>query len=173
DVIGRLGIGQLTVETGGSFRLTGNQTVTGLRGAGNVLLDNNDLSVAVLGTADTPGDWTFDGQISGAGGLRVTGNQYGIFRLTGANTYTGGTRVTTATLAIDNDAAVNHGPVTITGGGTLALAQANSDLDIEILGNGAIQTDAAQVTLNGVISGSGVTLAKTGAGTLKIGRAHV
>jgi fibronectin-binding autotransporter adhesin len=71
-----------------------NQTANLLSGAGSVL-----LGAATL-TATTAADTTFDGVISGSGGVIKSGAS--VWTLTGGNVYTGGTTISAGTLQLGN-----------------------------------------------------------------------
>ena len=92
------------VNVDGIFRLGGNETISTLNGAGNVENEGHNLAL---------NSGTFDGNITGNGGL--TKNGPGSFTLTKANDYTGVTsvnggrmiaegRLTTSTININNGA---------------------------------------------------------------------
>ena len=87
------GAGAVTVASGAILRLDANETVGALAGDGGV-----DLGTHVL-TTGSGASSAFGGTIAGAGALVKTGA--GTLRLTGANTYLGGTSVLAGTLAGD------------------------------------------------------------------------
>nr|WP_310795386.1 autotransporter-associated beta strand repeat-containing protein [Brucella sp. 1315] len=82
-----------------------------------------------VGTLDTDGhDVAMSGVISGAGGLMKSGT--GTVTLSGANSYTGGTKVSAGTLVVANDN---------TGGGTTTV-DAGQDFRLALAGRaGALQ----------------------------------
>ena len=104
----------VTLSNGGTLDLTGInfQTLAGLDAN-----DNSgtrvDLGAAEL-TISGSGSSSFDGVISGSGGLRKAGG--GTFTLGGANTYTGPTVVEAGTLVTENAITSN---VTVKSGATL------------------------------------------------------
>lgn len=126
------------------------------------------------------------GTISGAGQMQFGGgaasNANGVVELTNpsANTYTGGTLVSTGVLRISAANQLGTGPVFLNGGtlqasGNLAFATAPT-----VTASSTIDTQANTITLNGGLSGSGgaagstaisQVLTKAGAGTLAIGAA--
>ncbi|MDR0536377.1 MAG: autotransporter-associated beta strand repeat-containing protein, partial [Puniceicoccales bacterium] len=105
---------------------------------------NSSIKVGTALTDDTgtPISVTYNGQISGGGGLTKTGA--GKLTLTGSGySYTGGTNVNAGTLSIGADANIGSGTHTI-----------NNDATLEISGN---------ITKPWVIGASGGTISTTGA----------
>ena len=103
---------------------------------------------------------------AGPGQLNKTGA--GILRLTAVNSYSGGTRVTAGTLAVNADSALGRaGTGLLLDGATLrADAALTSNRAITLnSGGGTIDNNGNAVTLSGVLSGTG-GLTKDGAGTL-------
>ncbi len=105
------------------------------------------------------------GAVSGAGALKIQGD--GEFRLSGANTYSGGTVVESGTLvAGSGNDPLGVGNVTVNSGGTLRLDEAHlSNAMIfnpgsRLIGNGSILT----ATL-----GNGVTFSPGGSGAVSVG----
>ena len=85
--------------------------------AGNIVAAPVTLA-ASNGTVDTSaGSGGFSGVVSGPGSLTVTGG--GMFALTAANTYTGGTIVQAGTLSINNGSALGTGQLSLLVGTTL------------------------------------------------------
>jgi fibronectin-binding autotransporter adhesin len=91
------------------------QTIGSLTGGGAtggiVTLGSATLTLSGTTTA------TFDGLISGTGGLTKTGT--GVQTLAGANTYSGATAVNAGTLLVNGAQAAATGPVTVASGATL------------------------------------------------------
>jgi len=129
----------LFVSTGTALDLNGfNQSIASIGGTGSILLGSGALTTGGDGSSSV-----FGGTISGAGRLVKTGG--GTLVLTGANTYGGGTEVSSGALV----------------GNTTSL-QGN------IFNNALVQFDQNNDgTYGGSMSGSGA-LAKTGAGTLTL-----
>ena len=96
-----------------NFNLGASQTVSALGGAGIVNLGGNTLTV---GSSDNLSS-NFGGSLRG-GNLRVAGN--GKFTLSGANTYTGTTTVTSGTLALAPSGSLSNTAITINNGATFA-----------------------------------------------------
>ncbi len=166
---------------GGTIAVEGAQSFKGLQfvdsgyrleGSGTLAIDGSDSAdgnaeIRVLaGTAATIAT-----TITGAGGFSKT--QGGTLVLEGSNSYQGGTRLLGGIISVSSDANLGaaSGALTFDGGtlrNTAAFATArNVTLDA---GGGTFQTDA-DLTANGVISGTGA-LTKTGAGGLVLSSAN-
>ncbi|SFG86832.1 autotransporter-associated beta strand repeat-containing protein [Methylobacterium gossipiicola] len=106
----------VSVSDGARFVLRGDEAIGSLAGAGQVVLDGARLGVG----GDNTGTG-FSGLLSGSGGLTKSGS--GTLILSGANTYTGDTRVAGGTLAVTGglagDVSVQDG-ATLSGGGRVA-----------------------------------------------------
>ncbi len=179
----------LLMHEGTEFRI-GNSTFSG-----NLEVDGN--ATLVMGCWNT---CAITAAIEGAGTLRLShwsGNQStlsGVIAdgangplalqsdhnnvvISGANTYTGGTTITSGRLATNNASALGTGAVMLTGG-TLRL---NRDLEIGTLSGtgGTVDFSTNTLTVNqaedagytGLFSGSG-KLVKTGEGMLTFDRSH-
>jgi hypothetical protein len=111
------------------------------------------------------------GVISGSGALSVGGGGYdGTLILTGANTYTGGTTVTSASLAINSDAALGapSGALNLNNGILIATSNITSARTITLTGPfNVINTDMNSVSLSGNIGGAGA-LMTSGGGSLNL-----
>ena len=128
-------------------------------------------SGSILGTGRLNADafdlraGTIDAVLEGSGALVKSGA--GTVTLTNSNTYTGGTAVTAGTLVIGpNSLGVATAPVSLFGG----ALQVNSSFSINrivVIGAGSLDTAAFNVTLGGLLTGSGA-LTKIGSGTLTI-----
>ncbi|BEP55782.1 hypothetical protein GmRootV118_30260 [Variovorax sp. V118] len=129
-----------------------------LSGAGDLVLGGSALTLGGSG-----GDNTLSGTISGTGGaggsiVKVGG---GTLTLSGANTYTGGTRVTAGTLSVNNKSgsATGTGSVqvqtgaTLAGSGTIAGTVFVADGGILAAGN-----SPGTLTLGALALGGGATL---------------
>lgn len=137
-------------------------TGTSLAGAGTVVLGANDLNL-------THAHDTFDGVISGTGGVNVSG---GTQVLSGDNTYTGGTTVSNgATVAIGSDGNLGNasGDIVLDHGTLHTTGTINSDRNVVLNGDGHFDVDAGTtMATGGTASGTG-TLVKDGDGRLVIG----
>ena len=139
----------VTLASGTSLRVRGNETVGSIAGAGNIAI----IDTHTLTTGGNDGATTFSGVISGAtGSLTKAGT--GRLTLTGTNTYTGTTTISEGTLQVGN------------GGTTGSLGTGN------IVNNAALVFDRSDdITLGNAISGSG-TLTQAGAGRLTLTGTH-
>ncbi|MEP6793997.1 MAG: autotransporter-associated beta strand repeat-containing protein, partial [Saprospiraceae bacterium] len=171
------------------FTFTGTQSLN--LGTGIVALQEN-RQVAVSANTLTVG-----GVISGSG-YSLTKNGNGILTLTGVNTFTGGTVLNAGTLNINNSNALGTaaGTFVINGGmidnttassittlnypmawnddftftGTRSLNLGTSAVAMQE--NRIVTTNANTLTVGGTISGSGLSLTKSGAGTLTLSGAN-
>ncbi len=149
----------------------GNSTLGSLAGSGQVQLGNRTLTIG-LNNAST----TYDGIISGSGGILKTGA--GTLTLGGANTYSGGTTINQGTLQgttlslqgiIDSNVLVvfnqatagtfggtlvGHGALTVTGGGQVTMNGANA-------ASAGTAVNGASLIVNGILS-SRVTVNSSG-----------
>ncbi|MBS0346675.1 MAG: DUF4347 domain-containing protein [Proteobacteria bacterium] len=141
----------VSVASGATLTLGGNETVGSLAGAGTVALGANTLTTGG-GNAST----TFSGVISGSGGVTKTGS--GTFTLSGSNTYIGTTSVSSGTLSIAADANLGAGTVSLTSGTALDITDTTTvDNALDLSGAGYATLDVATgrtATLSGQISGA-------------------
>ena len=142
--------------------------------AGNTLTANDTSSSAF--SISAPGATIINANLAGAGaGLLKSGN--GTLTLGGTNTYGGGTTLTGGTLRISSDASLGTSSGTLTmnpgEGGTVTLMangtiSTNASRAITLSsGTARIDTDSYDLTLAGVVGGSGL-LVKVGTGTLTL-----
>jgi autotransporter-associated beta strand protein len=136
----------LTAINGGTLALTAGGVLSGLTGTGTLLLPtSNNLSVG-----NTDVTTTFAGVVTGLGGLTKIGS--GTLTLTGPNSYTGATTITSGTLQFGNGSGGNDGSISSTSG---------------ILNNSALVYNLfGSQTYSGVISGQGSLTLLGGALTL-------
>jgi autotransporter-associated beta strand protein len=177
--------GPTAIDTGASLTISGAGVLGNGSYAGSVT-NNGSFSYASTATQ------TMTGDILGTGD--VTKTNTGTLILGGNNSYTGATTVSGGTLAITNASAlgsssagttVNTGgtldlrnvtgvaePITVVGG-TLATSTGTSSVTapISISGATTIDVDGTELTLSGIVSGSG-SLEKEGAGTLVLSAAN-
>lgn len=142
------------VVTGDTLTLTGTQAIVQV----------GDSSVAGAGYTAT-----IDAEIAGTAQLLKT--DAGTLVLTGANSYSGGTRINGGTIRIGSDVHLGdaNGGLSI-GGGTLhTTADIVSGRAVTLVGDGVFRSDAGTtLTLTGPVGGAG-GLVKAGAGTLALG----
>lgn len=147
----------------GTWDLNGaTQAVSGLIGNGSVLLGDGRLTVGGTGASSA-----FSGSLSGRGALVKAGA--GLFALTAANDYSGGTFLQGGTLLVGSDASLGaRGSGLFFDGGTLLLgSDMVSDRGITLDGPGVIHTNGHQAQWDGAIGGPG-SLTKAGGGTLTL-----
>ena len=186
------GVGTISVNSGAlSYVGTASSTNRGLsiNGSSSVLNDGTGaltLSGAVAFNAAAPADTltlggsfagsnTLSGVISGAGNVAMNGTAGSLWLLSGANTYSGTTTVTSGTLQAGNDQAFGTPNAVIVNGGTLDLN--THDITITSLAGtgGSVALNGADLTVNGAtatsysgsITGTG-GLVKQGNGTLTL-----
>ena len=176
------GSGSMLVTGGGTVILTGNSTYSGgtTVGVGNILqIGSGSTTGSIVGNVVALGtlafnrsdDIVFAGDISGIGGISLVGP--GAVTLTGNNTFTGDITVG-GTIRAGSDSEL--GPIgnilRLAGGTVQATASFTSTRPFELAsGTGTFDTNGNDLTLTGVVSGSGV-LAKTGTGTLILSGAN-
>ncbi|MCF5038600.1 autotransporter domain-containing protein, partial [Pseudomonas lactis] len=122
-------------------------------------------NLGILGTADL----SLNGLVSGSGGLTKTGA--GNLTLNGANAYLGGTQLNAGSLTLGNASALGSGALAVNGATTLdtntALALANNtSLNAALTVGGS-----NDLSLNGVVDGSG-SLIKAGGANLTLNGAN-
>ncbi|MBV8176224.1 MAG: autotransporter-associated beta strand repeat-containing protein, partial [Verrucomicrobia bacterium] len=123
-------------------------TIGSLAGSGTVL--NNGGAPATLTVGNNNTNTTFAGVLAnGTSVLQLTKSGTGVLTLTGANTYTGGTTISSGTLQLGNGGTTGSIAGNVTNNGVLAFDRSDS------------------VTFGGVISGTG-NVVQMGAGTLTL-----
>ncbi len=145
DVAGTFGIGSTSAGA----------SITTLAGNGSVALGTRTLTVTAASTE-------FTGSIGGTGGFAVSG---GTMTLSGINSYSGGTFVTSgATLAVMGDGSLGaaSGGVSLNDGRLRFLADASSARAFTLGGEGTVDTNRRAITLSGAIGGSGKLVADGG-----------
>jgi autotransporter-associated beta strand protein len=160
----------VSIANGAVFDLSGfNQTIGSLAGQGNV-----ELGSAVLDTNGDNTSSTFEGQVSGAGGLTKSGA--GILTLASVSDYTGLTQINAGTLSFGTTNAISvQSDVTVAGGAVLDLGGFVQTIG-SLAGSGNVVNDNAGLFVNGNnastlysggIAGSSF-FAKDGTGTLTL-----
>ena len=151
----------VTVSLGAS-RTIGNlifgNTDTGT--AGSWVVDNNSTPANTLTLAGTPtitvnalgsgGLATISAIIDGTDGLTKDGTD--LLVLTGANTYSGGTTISTGSLQAKNSAALGTGDVTVASGARLQLYDASLSNTINLNGSNAILRSHGSPALSGTVN---------------------
>ncbi|MDR0871528.1 MAG: autotransporter-associated beta strand repeat-containing protein, partial [Planctomycetaceae bacterium] len=125
------GSGNLTKSGDGSLILTADNTYGGSSpqttvNGGSLVIGNNGTTGSISGDVANNGslifnrsnNYTFDGTISGSGGIEQKGD--GFTTLTGNNTYTGTTTINSGRLFINGDQSAATGTITVSSGGTLS-----------------------------------------------------
>ncbi len=169
----------ITIDSGAVLDMNGlNNLLNGLNGSGTILMGAGNL------TANNAANTVFTGDISGSGQFIKTGT--GTLTLNGVNTFTGATSINAGTLSIANNTSlVNSSGTSVALGAALNIANASVTLnpislagsltssgtssltgDINLAGNGVINSSGA-LTINGAITGTaGLTL--SGAGSISL-----
>ncbi|MBN8943751.1 MAG: autotransporter domain-containing protein [Rhizobiales bacterium] len=198
-VIGVAGTGTLTIRGGGQVNVGGGAGTlnVGTAGGGTGTLKMGDatgagtLAAAVVDLRNATssvefnatGTQTFAPVISGSGFVVQNGNPASVTILTGANTYSGGTRIVAGTIQVANDGnlgaaggGITFANTTIVGGaatGADAILRTTATFSSSrgvafTSGGGRIETDAGTtLTLSGAITtGGSASFFKQGGGTL-------
>jgi fibronectin-binding autotransporter adhesin len=129
----------------------GNGGTTGSLGGGDIDLTNGKLVV------NRSGSITLGGAISGTGTLTQAGS--GTLRLTGANSYSGGTAINAGTIEVGSDNALGTGTATFGGGGLRAISGVTLANTMNVLANSDTRISAASgqvLTLTGPFGLTGV-----------------
>ncbi|MES2207138.1 MAG: autotransporter-associated beta strand repeat-containing protein [Pseudomonadota bacterium] len=166
--------GALTVNSTGinnsnrGLVLGANETIGSLAGSGTIDLGSNTLSAGGDNTSTS-----FDGVLSGTGGLTKAGS--GTQTLTGVNTYTGATTVSAGTLALNNSSGTalsDSSAVSVAG--TLSLSSATETIGalsnsgtVSLGANALTVSQTTNTTFSGSMSGTG-SLTKLGSGNLTL-----
>ena len=163
--------GAVTIDnSGGAVTATGLQfAVDGYSIGGGVLTLTGATPTIRVGDGTAAGAGytaTISSAIAGSNGLAVT--DLGTLILSGTNTYTGGTSVTSGTLSVGADAnlgAAGSG-VSFSGAVLAVTSSFSSDRVFDILANSKIDVAAsATLTINGGLTGAGL-LSTSGPGVL-------
>jgi autotransporter-associated beta strand protein len=122
----------------------------------------NDGAIVIASTDDV-----LSGDISGTGVVIHAGG--GLLALTGNNTHTGGIRVDSGTLVINDDAKLGAtaGALTLNGGVAHYTADITTARALDLAAGGILDTNNHTITFTGTVSGTGA-LTKTGAGLLTL-----
>ncbi len=161
------------VDTNSSADLNG-QTITigGLTGGDSSRFINNTSSTAAqLTVSNTTTTNNFAGVIQdGTGGVSLVKAGTGTLTLSGANTFSGSTKVTGGILALANVNALQNSPLDVSGAGTVnfTVAGTNTYKIGSLINLGTLNAGANSLTVNGVSPGAtpGTLNVTTGALTL-------
>jgi autotransporter-associated beta strand protein len=176
--------GTLTTATTGLVTLGGDVTATSDAGGhaaavrGNLSLGGSGRTFTVTRGAGAQ-DLVISGVVSGAAGVGLTEAGTGILALSGANTYSGATTVSTGTLLAGAANTLPAGTgLTVAQGATFDLAGYNQTVASlagagkMTLGSATLTTgDGTSPTFSGVVSGTG-GLVKQGSGTFTLSGAN-
>jgi fibronectin-binding autotransporter adhesin len=140
-------------------------TEAGSLATNGMFVNNGSLKFSVLS-----GNKTVANSISGSGTLEKI--DPGVLVLSGANTYSGATRLSDGVLQIDHGSALGTGTIVFNGGGLKYGPGISADLSkrfaaIGTGGSAAVDTGANNVTFASALSGGG-GLSKSGTGTLSL-----
>jgi autotransporter-associated beta strand protein len=210
--LGQLNINSATALGTGTFSINGG-TIDNTSGSAITMSSNNAQTwgggFGFIGTSDlnlgtgavnlsgsriittTTGDLTIGGVVSGAHQLTVTGT--GTLTLSGANTYSGGTVLSSGQLNINsatalgtNTFAINGGTIDNTSGSAITFTNNIAQTwggDFTFIGSNALSLGTGVVTLSanrivtisastltegGIIAGAAISLTEAGAGTLAV-----
>jgi autotransporter-associated beta strand protein len=108
----------ISVSSGATFALGGNETVASISGAGNYSLGAHTL------TFGNTSNQTVSGLISGSGALVKNGS--GSITLSGSNTFSGGTTLSAGAIRIGHDNALGTGNLSTTASVTIASADSTA-----------------------------------------------
>ena len=145
---------------GGTTVTAGSLQIGNGGAAGSIIGMVTDKSILAFDRSDA---YTFSGTISGSGAVKQIGT--GILTLSGTNTYSGGTMLTSGTLVVDSASALGVGDVTVNGGVLTADPQSinvqgnyfqgpNGILQLNIAGANPGQYDFLNVTGNATLGGT-------------------
>lgn len=184
----------ITLSTNNPQNWNGDFTFSG---SANLNMGTGAVSLSANRQVTISSSFTVGGVISGSG-YSLTKAGSGVLILSGANTYTGGTNLNAGTLTLNNAAALGTGSLNIaagtslnnTSGSSITLStnnsiNANGDFsftgganlnmgtgNVVLSANRQITVNGSNFTLGGVISGTGFSLTKAGAGTLTLANAN-
>jgi len=157
----------------GAVSFGSGSTATLQAGANGIALNASRTITLASGTGiiDTQSyGMTVNGSIGGFGALAKIGS--GSLTLSASDSYTGGTTITTGTLAVANNSALGSGTVTLNGGvlatsGGSLVTVANA---VQLTTSSGIGLTGGDLTLNGALTSStnSVLLTKSGSGTLTL-----
>ncbi len=184
-VIGNIATGNLTVDAGATYRLGAmDREISALLGEGQVETGASNLTINLKYDIENDTAPSFAGSISGNGAVTISNSlstfvwspaatelvDMSLFRiqeLTGTNTHTGGTTVTSgALLRITDESSLGSGALTLNNG-ALEVPAGTLSRDINLAGGVGILQTTGDVDFQGHLIGSADFL-KVGIGTLTL-----
>jgi uncharacterized protein with beta-barrel porin domain len=139
SLAGNSGLGNLTnLVLDGTFNIgstTSGTSIGSISGSGAIGLGSKTLSI-------TNGNSIFNGVISGAGGLIVSGNS---LQLGGINTFTGGTQLSSGQLKVNGSGSLNSG-ISVTGGTIVNLGSITGQSGL--FGNSGIRVASGTTSIS-------------------------
>lgn len=156
------GVTILAKNDSGTWALTGDNTYSGTTviNEGTLVLGNGGTTGSILSDTINLGtlafnrsdDYSYEGRISGRGGISQIGS--GTTILTSANTYTGTTSVTGGTLLINGDQSAATGLTNVASGAELGGSGIIGG-DVDLTGGGAMtpgSNGVGELTINGYLA---------------------
>lgn len=153
-------------------------TLSASNAASGIFLGGRTLAVGSGGGNMTIASAIADGGMAGGSGGALSKLGSGVLTLSGANSFTGPTTVNAGTLTLQGGSAIaDTGAVTLAGGATLNLTSSETIGSLSgsagsavTLGGNALTLggNGASTSIDGVISGAGGKLVKTGAGVITL-----
>ncbi|WP_176159647.1 autotransporter domain-containing protein [Prosthecobacter debontii] len=139
----------LTIEANAKMILGGSETIGSLFGAGSLVTDTDFCRTTTL----TVDDGEFSGVISGGADLVKVSE--GELVLTGANTFTGSTKVKGGTLEISGEGSLASDYIKVYSNGTLEVFNGGLACDATLKNEGLVNIDEADVKIASYISCDG------------------
>ena len=163
-----------SVTVNGVLDLNGNSETIGSLLTSSGTITSGSAGAATFTVGGT-GSGTFSGQIqNGNGTVSIVKQGSDTLTLSGSNSYSGGTTLSSGTLNYSNVNALGGGALTFSNNSTLQAGVSGTFANAVALNAGAtgvFDTQANSDTFSGIISGSGV-LTKAGAGTLTLSNSN-
>ena len=155
---GTLTLGNNAALGTGALNVLGSATITSNDDARSVA---NDITISTSQTVSVAGnnDLTLTGDISGAGAFNIAIDSANTLTLTGTNTYSGGTILTSGTVSADGTTTFGTGNITLAGNATITSSTDNQSIvnNIALAANTLSISDITNllVDFSGIISGTG------------------